>query len=49
MWIIDAIRRVVNKLFPKASIKRSLGADIAVSSKMQDAIELWGQIGRAHV
>lgn len=44
MWIIDAIRRVVNKLFPKASIKRSLGADIAVSSKMQDAIELWGRM-----
>lgn len=44
MWIKDMIGRVVNKLFPKTGIEKALGLRIAVSDKMRNAIQLWGDM-----
>lgn len=41
MWITDFLRKVVRTLFPKAGIEKALGRQIAVSEKMQAAIQLW--------
>lgn len=41
MWIKDIFRKVVNALFPKAKIEKAAGRQIAVSERMQEAIQLW--------
>lgn len=44
MWITDMIGKVVNTLFPKVGIEKAIGRQVAVSEKMQNAIQLWDQM-----
>lgn len=44
MWITDMIGKVVNTLFPKVGIEKATGRQVAVSEKMQNAIQLWNQM-----
>jgi A118 family predicted phage portal protein len=44
MWIADMFRKVVNMLFPKSSLEKAIGRQIAVSEKMQEAISLWNDM-----
>lgn len=44
MWITDFIRKVVNALFPRNSIEKKLDIKIAVSEKMERAIQLWSDM-----
>jgi A118 family predicted phage portal protein len=39
--MIDYIRQVINKLFPKKDIKEAMNIDIAISDEMGEAIDLW--------
>lgn len=44
MWLTDLIGKVVRKLFPKADLEKKLGISLAVSSDMQNAIQLWNDM-----
>lgn len=44
MWIMDIIRKAVSRLFPKASLEKAVGHQIAVSERMQEAISLWNDM-----
>lgn len=41
MNIIDRIRKAVRSLFHHTKLESALGIEVAVSSKMEDAIDLW--------
>lgn len=42
--MIDYIRQVINKLFPKKNIKEAMNVDVAISDEMGEAIDLWGKM-----
>lgn len=44
--MIDYIRQVINKLFPKKNIKEAMNVDVAISDEMGEAIDLWGKMYR---
>lgn len=44
MWITDLVGKVVNALFPKVGIEKALGATVAVSNRMETAIQLWSDM-----
>lgn len=44
MWLTDWIGKVVRKLFPRVDLEKKLGISIAVSSDMQNAIQLWNDM-----
>ncbi len=44
MWITDMFGKVVNALFPKIGIEKAIGAQVAVSSRMEIAIQLWSDM-----
>ncbi len=42
--MIDYIRQVISKLFPKKNIKEAMNVDVAISDEMGEAIDLWGKM-----
>ena len=44
MTIIETIRKAVHRLFHHTKLEAALGIQISVSSKMEDAIDLWTQM-----
>lgn len=44
MNIFDSIRKAVRRLFGKGNVGKAFGIQIAVSSKMEDSLELWTEM-----
>lgn len=44
--IMNAIRGVIRKMFPAKTLKQVIGQDVAISQRMIEKIELWGDMYR---
>lgn len=44
--LFNAIKEVIRKMFPTKTLKQVIGQDVAISQKMIERIELWGEMYR---